>query len=134
MTNLSDNSVITSTLDEKTGKIAKALAAGSLSLLADYVVQHKQLSEIVLNLLLQVIDSECSHVCKRSKPISPFRKINTDEFSTFQWSTFISDLSRKAPMLLKILSSIITHSDHRNKQKANTAHHPGLSDSPERKE
>ena len=58
-TNLSDNSVTTSTLDEKCSKIAKALAAGSLSSLAEYVVQHKQLSEMVLNLLLKVIDSEC---------------------------------------------------------------------------
>ena len=126
VTNLSDNSVITSTLDEKCSKKAKALAAGSLPLLAEYVVQHKQLSEMVLNLLLKVIDSECSHVCKRSKPTSPFRKVDTDKFSTFQWSTFISDLSVKAPTLLKILSSIVTHSDHRNKQKVNTAYHPGV--------
>ena len=72
MTNLSDKSVITSTLDETTSKIAKALAAGNLSLVFEYVVQHKQLGEMVLELFLNIIDSESSIFCKRSKPLSPF--------------------------------------------------------------
>ena len=89
-------------------------------------MQHKQLGELVLELFLNIIDSECSLFCKRSKPLSPFHKIDADNCSTFKWSNFVSDLSLKAPTLLKILSSIITHSDHRNKQKTDTAHHPGL--------
>ena len=126
MTNLSDNSVITSTLDEVAGKIAKALVAGHLPSVAESVVQHKQLGEMVLELLLTRIDSECSLVCKRSQPLSPFQKIDADKCSTFQWSSFVQDLSSKAPTLLKILSSIATHSNHRNKHKLNTAHHPGI--------
>ena len=47
VTNLSDNSVTTSTLDEVAGKIAKALAAGHLP----SVVQHKQLREMVFEFL-----------------------------------------------------------------------------------
>jgi hypothetical protein len=121
-----DNSVTTLTLDENVGKIAKALAVGHLPSVAESVVQHEQLREMVFELLLRRIDSECSLVCKRSQPLSPFQKIDADKCSTFQWSLFMEYLSSEAPTFLKILTSIVTHSDHRNQQKVSTAHHPGI--------
>ena len=62
----------------------------------------------------------------RSQPFSPFHKIATDQYAEFQWNDFIEDVSQKAPTLYHILSSIVAHSDHRNKKKMQSAHHPGL--------
>ena len=44
----------------------------------------------------------------------------------FQWSALIDDLSVKAPILYRILSSVVAHSDSRNKVKLDAAHAPGL--------
>ena len=45
--------------------------------------------------------------------------------STFQWSKLVDELSLNAPTLLHFLSTIVTHSDHRNKLKVASAYDPG---------
>ena len=57
--------------------------------------------------------------------LSPFRKIGVDKLTDFQWKSFTQDLSVKAPIMLRLIS-IVAHSDHHNKKKVGSAHHPGI--------
>ena len=87
---------------------------------------HKGLADNILQLLLNKIESECAHMSQRITPVSPFRRIAIDKYTTFQWKDFIEHLSETAPTLFFILSSVVAHSDRRNKKKLNTSHYPGL--------
>ena len=126
MTNLSDNSSILSTLDKATTAIGRALATGHLPSLAEAIMDHEDLADKVLQLFLDKLESECARLSQHSLPLSPFRRIPTDEYATFEWKEIIENLSQKAPTLFHVLSSIVAHSDRRNKKKVNTAHYPGL--------
>ena len=68
------------------------------------------------------MESECARLSQLSLPLSPFRRIPTDEYATFEWK-IIENLSQEVSTLFYVLSSI---SDHRNKKKVNTAHYPCL--------
>lgn len=125
MTDLSMESTTTSTLDDASSVIVKAIAGGHLPSVAEAIVKQTELADMIFQLFLDRIQSECTHINRRTTPVSPFLRVDADKCATFQWKTFIDDLSLKAPTLLHVLSSIVSYSDHRNK-KANSAHHPGL--------
>ena len=72
------------------------------------------------------MDQECSVLCERRSPPSPFRTTAVDGFQTFQWKDFIDDLTQRAPTLLSLLSTIVSHTDHRNEKKTASAHDPGI--------
>lgn len=94
---------------------------------AEAIMKHKELADLVLQHFLDKIHSECSTLCQRSSiPHSPFRRITIDKFDTFQWKSCIEHLSLKAPTLLHLLSTIVSHSDHRNAKKVQSAHYPGI--------
>ena len=126
MTDLSANSTSTTTLDEATSVIGKAMAVGHLPTVAQTIVDHKPLADLVFQLFMDEMEAECAHISQRSQPFSPFNRIATDQYASFQWKNFIEEISKKAPTLFRVLSSIVAHSDHRNKKKVHTAHHPGL--------
>ena len=73
-----------------------------------------------------MINQECSSLCKRSGSLSPFRTIAVERFSEFHWQHCIEDLSTRAPLLLSLFTSIVSHSDARNEAKCNSAHNPGI--------
>ena len=118
-------STTTSTLDDASSVIVKAIASGHLPSVAEAIVKQTKLADMIFQLFLDRIQSECTHISQRTTPSSPFLRVDADKCATFQWKTFIDDLSLKAPTLLHVLS-IVSYSDHRNKKKANSAHHPGL--------
>lgn len=126
MTSLSDNSSTSSTLDETTTAIGRALATGHVPSLAEAIMDHEDLADKLLQHFLNKMESECARLSQLSLPLSPFRRIPTDEYATFEWKKIIENLSQEAPTLFHVLSSIVAHSDHRNKKKVNTAHYPGL--------
>ena len=93
---------------------------------ADAIIEESDLCEMVFERIADKINSECFCVCQLTKPLSPFRKIDASECSSFQWKVLVEELSQKAPTLLKILSSIITSKDKRKKAAVTSTHHPSL--------
>ena len=49
-----------------------------------------------------------------------------DEMRQFNWSLLINDLQAKAPILFKMLYTVVSHSDKRNQLKCDDAHHPAI--------
>jgi hypothetical protein len=85
-------------------------------------MDHNGLTNVVLQLFLDKLESECAALSQRSLPFL-FRRIPT-ELATFEWTKLIESLKQKAPTLFRVLFSIVAHSDVRNKM--DTAHYPGL--------
>ena len=81
--------------------------------------------ESLYQLVLKTINGECNAICQQ-KNASTFRKLTMDQVVDFKWSLLIDELTSKAPLLFNILSSIATHSDHRNITKVGAAHNPGI--------
>ena len=84
---------------------------------------------MLFKLYVDKISQECGSLCHRMQELnalSPFRRIAVDQFPTFQWVSLIRHLSVKAPHLLSLFSEIVSHSDHRNQNKADSVHFPGL--------
>lgn len=95
--------------------------------IAKTIVEHDKLGEIIFNLYTEKISQECGSLCRRTvETLSPFRKIPVDQLTKFQWSCLIQHLSTEAPHLLSLFSAIVTHHDHRNKKKTDSAHFPGI--------
>ena len=123
-------SVAKYTVDESTVSVIQALSSGHLPSAAKAIVQYADLADQVFQLIFNKIDNECSILCNRSSNSSTlFRKTNPENLETFEWKMYINELSTKAPYLLQLISTIVCHSDHRNKtiMKVNEAHYPGIS-------
>ena len=86
---------------------------------------HVGIREHLLNRFVEAIDGECDTLCQRGNT-SVFRKIPIKDFPTFTWISCISELEVKAPILHKIVSKIVSKSDHRNKLKQGDRHYPGI--------
>ena len=125
VTNLTDNSTTLSTHDEPTNAIGRTLANSHLPSLAEAIMDHEDLADKVFQRILDKMESEWTRLSQRLLPYSPFRRIATDEYETFEWKELIEYFTQKAPTLFYVLSSIIAHSDCWNK-KVNTAHYPVL--------
>lgn len=102
------------------------LSLTDLPSVAQAVIQNKQLQDIVWKQFLRIIDQECSSLCKRSCPFSPFRTIPVNSYCDFNWLWFIEDLATRAPLLLSLFTSVVSHSDDRNETKRESAHYPGI--------
>jgi hypothetical protein len=73
------------------------------------------------------ISLECGSLCSKTHDgLSPFRKIPVDQLATFRQISLKEHLSTKAPLLLSLFSPTVSHSDHRNKEKADSAHYPSI--------
>ena len=119
--------MVTSTLPESASSIWAALAVGHMPSVAEAIINHNELGNLVLQHFLDKIDQECTTLCQKTlEPSSPFRKVPVDKFPTFQWKSLIEHLLSTAPILFRLLSTISSHSDHRNKKKVDSAHYPGI--------
>ena len=104
-----------------------AVTKENASIITTAILSNKNLVDAVTNAVTGIINKECSVLCRHSTDNrSPFRKVFVPDMSSFQWKNFIEELSTNAPTLSFILSSLVSHSDHCNKRKADAAHHPGL--------
>ena len=112
-------------LPESQWKIGRALASDNLSALARAVSKHDELFQLVSSLIFKKMEEECAHLCKRSLP-SLFQKIPLSQLECFNWDNCISELQEKAPLLLNLLTSIVSHTDYLNKTKNSFFHYPGI--------
>lgn len=124
---LSGSSSTTTTLSGSTSILGRALACGHLPSVADAVMDHSALCDMVFERIVRKINLECFRICQLTKPLSPFRKIDASKCSSFQWKMFVEELSHKVPTFLKILSSIVTSNDKRKQAAVIGSHNPGLS-------
>ena len=107
----------TRNLPDEEAKIGRALAGGNITSFAKAVMSQNGIRKEILELVLHDLESECASLCKRSAP-SRFRKMGLQEMiDDFQWERLMSDLRTHAPLLLRILTSIVSTNDHRNKNK-----------------
>ena len=54
-------------------------------------------------------------------PSNPIEKV-----SDFRWCDCIAELKLKAPILLEVVSALVSCNDSRNKQKRGDVHNPGI--------
>lgn len=117
------NSAITKSLTGTFGAIARAVVGEHLPHIADVIMEQTDLYELLFDRIVNKIKLELSSICHRTKPFSPFRHINASKCSAFEWSTFIDEVTQKAPNLIRILSSIVSANDARKNM---VFHIPGL--------
>ena len=69
----------------------------------------------------------CCPVSKKSS-FSPslFCKFPINKADSFSWDQCVDELKTKAPILLKLLTYLVSWSDHRNKAKKGNKHNPGV--------
>ena len=114
-------------IDTSLVRLGRALAGGHLPTIVRAIFSHKELRHLVELKMLDILNSECSTLCRRKvDPPSPFRKIEVSQLAEFKWSNFIQDLEVNAPTLLKVFSTIASHNDHRNDHKLGERHVPGI--------
>ena len=112
-------------LSDEEAKIGRALAGGHIPSIAKAVIRHTELREAIFQLFLGEIEAECAILCKKKSP-SLFRKLSAKDLMEFQWERMIGELEEKAPLFLRICSSIVSINDHRNRQKFGANHYPGI--------
>lgn len=114
-------------LGPKDGTIARALLSGHSPSIAKAVMGVEEIKEAIMKQMLVELNEECTRLCKREgTPLSPFRSISADKLVDFRWKDMTADIEQKAPLLFKILYSLVSSNDHRNKMKVGAAHFPGI--------
>ena len=120
----------TKVLDTSLNKIGRAVAGSNVTSIARAVYSHRDIREELLKRFMNDIDNECSTICKYTLPDtgtpSLFRKIDVKDMSTFSWEKGVRELESTAPLLLRLLLLLVSHSDHRNKEKQCERHYPGV--------
>ena len=116
-------------LSESYVRIGRALAGGHPETIAKSVLGNVEIRAVLVNKVVEMVDNECLALCRMPKDgevLSPFRKLAFDQLKEFKWEMLISELQTKAPLLFKLLSKIVSHSDKRNQRKHGTVHHPAI--------
>lgn len=117
----------TSALSPSLIPLGKSLAIGKMPSIAEAIVNQESLADMVFKLYVEKMSVECGSLCRKDvNGLSPFRKIPADQLAAFEWISLKEHLSAKAPLLLSLFSAIVSHSDHRNKKKADSAHYAGI--------
>lgn len=94
--------------------------------IAEAIMKNDTLREMVFELYVEKIGKQCGSLCQRKDSLSPFRQIPVEKLAKFEWKSLIDNLSSKAPLLMKVFTAIVSHSDHRNREKTGSAHHPRI--------
>ena len=92
---------------------------------------HYELRRELIGKCADILREECARMCRRSN--SPlFRRLPIDKMEEFSFSECIGELDRICPVLLKLLTSVVTANDARNAErrvkfrKKSTHHYPGI--------
>ena len=108
-------------------KIGRALAGGHIPTIAKAVFGHASLKEELLLKVLDMVSIECGALCQKIPQNSTsFRNIPLENMEEFEWAKCIEELNNKAPILLRLFSTIVQHNDHRNASKRGDRHYPGI--------
>ena len=113
-------------LGEKESSIARALLGGHSVSIAKAVMEADEVREAIISKFLWTLNQECSKLCRKSDTPSLFRRIPVEAMKEFEWTRMSSELQSNAPLLYRLLYSIVARSDHRNVVKVGKAHFPGL--------
>ena len=114
-----------SRLNDEESEVERALAGGHIPSIAKALIQHSELRESILQLFLREIEAECATLCRKKSP-SLFRKLSANDLMEFEWEKVIVELEERAPLFLRIYSSIVSVNDYRNQHKFGAHHHPGI--------
>ena len=115
------------TLDAPLTRVGRALAGGNLQAISKAVFNHDGLRQQILQKITDAINGEMTELSrKRANPPSLFRRIPTEKLSDFRWNECIAELKSKAPILLQVVSTLVSSNDSRNKGKCGDVHHPGV--------
>ena len=114
-------------LDSSLTRVGRALAGGDLQAIAKAVFNSDGLREQLLQRFTDTLNNEVTELCrKRADPPSLLRRIPIEKVPDFKWCDCIAELKSKAPILLQVLSALVSSNDNRNKQKRGDVHHPGV--------
>ena len=104
--------------------VIQALASEDARILASAVLDVSEVKEELLKHFLCLITEECMELCKKGP--SKFRTIPVNQFVDFQWKDFVTELEEKSPILLKVLTAVVTRADRRCERTPKTNKHPGI--------
>ena len=105
-------------LNPSLSRIGRALAGGNLAAISRAVFACEGLRDVVVQKIIATLDAELVQLCKRNmNPPSLFRRVPIDALSEFRWCNCIAELNLKAPLLLQLVTSLVSKNDGRNKQK-----------------
>ena len=96
-----------------------------LKTIAKSALGNVEIQAVLVNKVVEMVD-EYLALCRMPKDgevLSPFRNLTFDQLKEFKWEMLISELQTKAPLLFKLLSKIVSHSNKRNQHKHGTVHH-----------
>ena len=114
-------------LDASLTQVGRALAGGNLQPIAKAVFTSDGLRKQLLQKFTDALNNEVTELCKkRANPPSLFRRIPIEKVSDFRWCDCIAELKLKAPILLEVVSALVSCNDSRNKQKRGDVHNPGI--------
>ena len=102
------------------------MAGGHIPSIAKSVFANPSLRELLVEKVVQAVGNECASVCSRSaQPVSLFRRLSLDQSDTFAWRECVGELE-KCPILFRLFTHIVSHTDHRNASKRGEKHYPGI--------
>lgn len=82
--------------------------------------------EAIFTHFINMVNKECTMLCKSATSPTHFRNIPVDQMVNFKWENLVDELKLNAPLLFKILVTIASRNDHRNVYKVGSAHYPGI--------
>ena len=116
--------IVTKEVDESLQKIGRTLAGGHIPPIAKSVFANPALREQLVEKLVNTVGDECAALCRKSaQPVSQFRQLSLDQMETF---SCVSELKQTFPILFRLFSYIVSHTDHRNANKQGEKHFPGI--------
>ena len=119
--------VVTKEVDGSLHKIGRTLAGGHIPSIAKSIFANPSLREHMVEKVVQAVGDECAALCSKSaKPPSQFRQLSLDQMEEFSWEQCVSELKQKCPVLFRLLSFVVSHTDHRNASKREEKHHQGI--------
>ena len=101
--------------------ISEKLIANDIGAVMNIMFDQFDIKESVLDKICECIEEECNLICKKNASI--FRKYNIA--ANFEWSDYASELKQKLPIIYRVLSKIVSHSDKRNSRTIDY-HNPGM--------
>ena len=115
-------------MDHDLQKIARALAGEYVDSVAKAVFAHSALRERILLKVLDLVNSECAALCRKTgaNGPSPFRRLPLKNVEEFSWDIYIQELKLRGPFLLKLFRALVQHNEHRNMTKQGPKHTPGI--------
>ncbi len=112
----SKSEAVTKEVSERFSKVTRAVAGGHPPSIARAVFSEPSLKECIIEKVINLLNDECAALCKKaSNPPSLLRKFPIRKADLFSWDRCVEELVVKAPTLLKLLSFLVSRSDHRNK-------------------